>query len=172
MRTAADLGALALYAASRTDPRVGAAGEKLGVACAKGCAFCCHGMRVEVTPPEAISLAEYLRHRTPPERLPALIEELNAAALSTHKKSRLQIWEQRSPCFFLDRETGACTMYEARPLGCRSAMSLDARACASAHEGTTAAIPRPRVVDAIYARFASACMQAARTAAWTCARSS
>ncbi|MET0794356.1 MAG: YkgJ family cysteine cluster protein [Polyangiaceae bacterium] len=150
VRTPAELGALAMFVAARTDPRVDALGVQLKVACARGCSWCCRGLRVEVTPPEAIALAEYIRLRTAPEQLPRLLEGLREAAAEARSKSSLQLWDERRPCYFLDTESGACTVYEARPLGCRSVMSLDASACEAAHRGQGVALPRPMAVDALY----------------------
>ena len=165
VREPLEIGSLALYVAARTDAEVEAVAGQLGVACARGCSWCCRGgLRVEVTPPEAIALAEYLRLRSAPEQLPALLEGLSEAAHEAQTKSRRQLWRERKPCYFLDAETGACSVYEARPLGCRSLMSLDASACIAAHAGEPVPVPRPTRVDATYgmARMAlhAACAEA------------
>jgi len=76
------------------------------VQCRRGCAFCCH-VAVDVTPLEAIRLAEHQRAAGlgPP-----------AAAAARH-----------APCPLL--ADGSCTAYAIRPFACRSLFSPDARAC-------------------------------------------
>jgi hypothetical protein len=76
------------------------------VECRRGCAFCCH-VDVDVTPLEAIRLAEHQRvagHGPP------------AAASARY-----------APCPLLS--DSACTAYGMRPFACRSLFSPDAKAC-------------------------------------------
>ena len=152
VKTATEVATLSLFVAARVDPHVARLGQELGIACRKGCAFCCRGLKVELTPPEAIAIAEFLRAKTEPEELTAVGEALQSAANEARGLSTRDRWEARRPCYFLDVATGACSIYEARPLGCRSHTSLDAAACEAEHTGRSdgAAIPRPLPIDAIY----------------------
>jgi Putative zinc- or iron-chelating domain len=77
--------------------------ELAGVACRRGCAFCCY-VDVDVTPLEAIRLA-----RRAVDAAPASLET------------------RRAPCPLL--VDGACSQYERRPLACRAVFSPDARRC-------------------------------------------
>lgn len=77
--------------------------ELAGVACRRGCAFCCH-VDVDVTPLEAIRLAR------------------RAANAGTAQEGA-----RRAPCPLL--ADGACSQYERRPLACRAVFSPDARRC-------------------------------------------
>jgi hypothetical protein len=104
-------------ARSAADDRARGA-ELAGVACRRGCAFCCH-VNVDVTPLEAIRLA---RHAPPG----AAAAQGDAAA--------------RAPCPLL--VDGACSQYEARPFACRSVFSPDARRCEAGFTGT-ASTPVP-----------------------------
>ncbi len=77
--------------------------ELAGVACRRGCAFCCY-VDVDVTPLEAVRLARRA-----------------ASAGTTQEGTR------RAPCPLL--VDGACSQYERRPLACRAVFSPDARRC-------------------------------------------
>jgi len=150
--SAKEIGTLPLFVAARIDPHLKELGWQLGIACAKGCGWCCHGLKVELTPPEAIAIAEYLRTKTDPERLPALGEALSDEADEARSLSITDRWLARRPCYFLDQASGSCTIWEARPLGCRSHTSLDASACKAAHtgEGDGPPVPRPTSIETLY----------------------
>ncbi|MEI9941191.1 MAG: YkgJ family cysteine cluster protein [Pseudomonadota bacterium] len=150
--TATEIGTLPLFVAARIDPHLKELGWQLGIACGKGCAWCCHGLKVEVTPPEAIAVAEYLRSKAEPEQLPAIGEALSIEADEARSLSIEERWVARRACYFLDEASGACTIWEARPLGCRSHTSLNASACESAHtgRGDGPAVPRPKSIEMLY----------------------
>ena len=97
------------------------------IACARGCSLCCH-MQVEVLPPEAFSLAQWLRARFAPatlarvvERLRANVDRIREIGPAARKRSNL-------PCALLGAD-GACTAYEARPAQCRRFHSTDLATC-------------------------------------------
>lgn len=97
------------------------------VACSRGCSYCCH-MQVEMLPPEAFSLAAWLRKHRSAAQLQALTQRLrdNAAAtaslgLEGRKRANLA-------CALLG-EDGACSAYEARPAQCRRFHSMDLASC-------------------------------------------
>jgi len=150
--TATEIGTLPLFVAARIDPHLSELGSRLGIACGKGCAWCCHGLKVEVTPPEAIAIAEYLRIKSDPEQLPGIGERLLDEAAEASSLSKTDRWLSRRACYFLDRASGSCAIWEARPLACRSHTSLDASACQSAHsgEGDGPAVSRPTSIETLY----------------------
>ena len=97
------------------------------VACRRGCAMCCH-MQVEMLPPEAFSLAGWLRRHFAPAALEAVIARLRAnvariqaIGLEARRRSNL-------PCALLGPD-GACTAYEARPAQCRRFHSTRLETC-------------------------------------------
>lgn len=101
------------------------------VACRRGCSLCCH-MQVEVLPPEAFSLAAWLRrHLAPPalaavtQRLRANVERIRAIGIEARKRANLA-------CALLGPD-GACTAYEARPAQCRRFHSTDLATCQASH---------------------------------------
>lgn len=103
----------ALARAAGADKARGA--ELAGVACRRGCAFCCH-VEVDVTPLEAIRLARQ-----------AMISGGNEAP-------------RRAPCPLL--VDGACSQYERRPFACRAVYSPDARRCEAGYRtGDAVSIP-------------------------------
>jgi Fe-S-cluster containining protein len=149
--TATEIGTLPLFVAARIDPHLEELGWQLSIACAKGCGWCCYGLKVELTPPEAIAIAEYLRAKTDPEQLPALGEALQDEADEARSLSISDRWIARRACYFLDEASGSCSIWEARPLGCRSHTSLDASACESAHTGDDGPpVPRPTSIETLY----------------------
>jgi hypothetical protein len=93
-----------------------------GIACARGCAFCCV-QTVIVTAAEAFAVAAELRER------PEL-----AAALTGYPQRRLgepkSAW---TPCAFL--KANACGVYAARPLACHGFVSFDLSGCIAFFSG-------------------------------------
>ncbi len=150
--TATEIGTLPLFVAARIDPHIAKLERQLGIACSKGCSWCCRGLKVELTPPEAIAIAEYLRTKTNPEQLPAIGQALQDEADEARSLSITDRWLERRACYFLDQASGACSIWEARPLGCRSHTSLNASACESAHtgQGDGPAVPRPTSIQSLY----------------------
>ena len=106
-------------------------GHSVQVACRRGCSYCCH-LRVEVTPPEAFTLAEWLRRTASPERLALVIGRLRsnverAGAIGTEARKRANI-----ACALLG-DDGACSAYEARPAQCRRFHSTDVETCKASY---------------------------------------
>jgi Fe-S-cluster containining protein len=101
------------------------------VACKRGCSLCCH-MQVEILPPEAFALAEWLkRHRTP-----AQLASITARLADNARRTRELGIEGRKraniACALLG-DDGACTAYEARPAQCRRFHSTDLARCESSY---------------------------------------
>jgi Fe-S-cluster containining protein len=93
-------------------------------ACRKGCAWCCR-LEVETRFAEAVHLAR--RAKADP-RLEAHVRATAArlAGMDATARPRAAV-----PCAFLDQASGACSVYEDRPLACRSYRSRDAGWCRS-----------------------------------------
>ena len=95
-------------------------------ACSAGCAWCCH-LRVEVTVPEAIRIADYLREGLSPEAFSQVREQI----ARVHAQTRGLDGEGRAaahlPCPLL--ANGLCSVYAVRPLKCRGGNSFDAGKC-------------------------------------------
>jgi uncharacterized protein len=108
-------------------------------ACRAGCAWCCF-IPVAVTPPEALVIAKYLRDHCSSEELSGLQETLAAQAIRIGKLSCIEHGDARLPCAFL--RDGHCTVYEARPIRCRSWNSTDREACeVGFHDPRTPVVP-------------------------------
>ncbi|HYQ03151.1 MAG TPA: YkgJ family cysteine cluster protein [Polyangiaceae bacterium] len=150
--TAAEIASLPLSVAARVDPRGSELAWQEGVACRKGCGWCCRGVKVEVTPPEAFAIAEYLTSKSEPERLPAVSNALQDEADEARSLSATDRWLERRACYFLEQASGTCSIWQVRPLECRSHSSLDASACESAHTGwgDGPAVPRSTSLEDLY----------------------
>jgi Fe-S-cluster containining protein len=107
----------------------GAAGDFLRdvpVACKPKCAFCCHRM-VEGTLPEAIAISEHVQESFSEAELAELKSRIAVYEEAVGRFLKREIIEFRETCPFLKDDL--CSIYEARPLGCRSIFSGDAGAC-------------------------------------------
>lgn len=93
-------------------------------ACHRGCAWCCN-FRVEVRFADAAHLAR--RARTDP----ALEAKVRATAARVAHLDPVRRLRAAIPCTFLDADSGACRVYEDRPLACRAYRSRDALWCRS-----------------------------------------
>jgi Fe-S-cluster containining protein len=109
-------------AAERTDPRY-------AVACHAGCWFCCT-IPVAVTVFEAAMVRSAV-HALPEAQQQAIWErleqhiDLQDQALADANRSHI-VFHNRCP---LLNDQGQCSVYEGRPLACRSLLSLDAERC-------------------------------------------
>ena len=112
------------------------------VACAKGCAFCCHTM-VSVLAPEAFYLAEYIKTKFDGATSRAMIDRIVEHDSQNRGKSGAERHVGRIACPMLDPETHLCTVHEARPLTCRSMHSGDVKPCRVAFETRDAYHPAP-----------------------------
>lgn len=109
-------------AAEQTDPRY-------TIACHAGCWFCCT-LPVGVTVFEAAMVRSVIL--TLPEAEQAAIWERLQAHVTAQRTALATASQQRSVfrhrCPLLN-SAGACSVYEGRPLACRSVLSLDAERC-------------------------------------------
>jgi hypothetical protein len=92
------------------------------IACAAGCAWCCH-QAVPVSAAEAAALVAHLRGRRSPDQLAALATRAGERAA----KRRSLPAAERVPCVLLDGDR--CSAYDARPLHCRGYNSFSIDAC-------------------------------------------
>src|SRR5258706_633958 len=90
------------------------------VECRKGCAFCCH-LNVTATALEAMHIAAVVRMGGRAD-LEGSVLAASDALSGLDSSSRL---ERKSPCPLLVQ--GACSIYQARPMRCRTLRSLSAR---------------------------------------------
>jgi Fe-S-cluster containining protein len=134
-------------------------GEPL--ACLPGCAWCCH-LTVVVSVPEVMRLAEHLRQTLSPAALDALQARCEARA-AERKTVSIVRWERtrREPCVLL--VDNQCSAYEARPLACRAANSVDAKACEAGHADNSRSIPAYLPQLAIYGQTRDLIGQSLRT---------
>jgi Fe-S-cluster containining protein len=101
------------------------------VACARGCAMCCH-LRVMATPAEVLGLTAYLRANLGGDALAALASRIADAAQRICNLPRERLLSTNIACPLLDGV--ACSVYPARPLNCRAYHSLDVHACTASFE--------------------------------------
>jgi hypothetical protein len=94
--------------------------------CRVGCSYCCH-LRVLVTIPEAISIADACRDTMSPEDLAALRARVDIHQEELRGRKGADWNNARPPCPLL--KGGCCTVYAHRPLACRGWNSTDVAAC-------------------------------------------
>ena len=100
--------------------------------CAAGCAMCCLTVAVDITPLEALAIAEHLQHHPDAERRTSLVERLRKNAERREQMTAEQRQPIRMACAMLDGD-GMCSIYENRPLVCAGVFSLSRDACAEAY---------------------------------------
>jgi hypothetical protein len=96
------------------------------VACAPGCAFCCH-LRVGAYPHEAIALLEHLRTTVPHEEAAAIVARILENAAKIDGLTVEEHYAARLPCALL--VYGRCAAYEARPSACARYHSVSRARC-------------------------------------------
>jgi Fe-S-cluster containining protein len=104
------------------------------LACRPGCYFCCHN-QIEVTPPEALLLGDYVAQNFSAEEKRRLGERIEQAIRLKTGKSKQEVAEcrQQLPCPCLIE--GRCAVYPVRPLVCRAMHALDAGQCEASLKG-------------------------------------
>jgi|SRR5579871_1452210 len=101
------------------------------IACAKGCAFCCH-VSVTATAPEVFLAANALREKYK-GNLETILYRVQAADQKTRTLTSQERALRRIPCALL--EDNACSIYAARPGACRGFVSTSAKACERGFNG-------------------------------------
>jgi hypothetical protein len=118
--------------------------------CQSGCSFCCYAAAVDVTPPEALSIARYVDEELPSAQQRDVRDRLEENARLHRDFSSSQRARARLRCAFLS-EDETCSIYAARPLACAGASSLSRSACQQAFfdiENLSARIPVDRPAQA------------------------
>jgi Fe-S-cluster containining protein len=121
------------------------------VACKSGCGFCCRGVRVDATAPEALTIVRGFRETMPTEHVAAIVDHVKRHAALIRSMTLEERYRERVPCSMLDQTSDRCLVHDARPMRCRAHHSLDAGACEAAllHPGERRGIPRfPDVMNA------------------------
>ncbi|MFM2423175.1 MAG: hypothetical protein RL291_1705 [Pseudomonadota bacterium] len=113
------------HQAFETASRIAAPSDKL--ACAKGCAYCCH-VRVLVSVPEAFLIARWVLAKGPTHVL-----EFRQRAQKIAGKSAEQRFGAKLPCPLL--VNNVCSAYQNRPLNCRQTTSMAVAPCIEEFEG-------------------------------------
>jgi Fe-S-cluster containining protein len=94
--------------------------------CQKGCSYCCH-VFVEVTIPEVLAIAHHIGETFTPQEREVLLQSIDAAIKETEGMPREKRYDARVPCPLL--RDGSCSVYDVRPLPCRSYHSFDVETC-------------------------------------------
>jgi Fe-S-cluster containining protein len=121
------------------------------VACRAGCAFCCRGVRIDVTPVEALTIARGFRETLSEAHLAVITDLVRRHADDLRAMTVGERYRARTPCALLDETSNRCTVHDARPMRCRAHHSLDVAHCeaASLHPEEARSIDRyPDVMDA------------------------
>ena len=111
------------------------------VACAKGCAFCCH-LGVAATAPEIFLIANRIQE-THKHDLPSYLERLRASESRTRGGSAYERMLRKLPCILLDG--AVCSVYDARPGACRGVTSISAQTCERGFNGENVQIITPHL---------------------------
>jgi len=98
------------------------------IACREGCSFCCFN-QVELTPPEALLIGDYVARNFSREAQDGLMARVARALCLKAGKSQKKLarLRQQLPCPLL--VGGRCSVYGVRPLVCRAMHAFDAGAC-------------------------------------------
>ncbi|CAA7618428.1 conserved hypothetical protein [Magnetospirillum sp. LM-5] len=128
-----------------------------GLACAKGCSFCCHQM-------VGATEAEVALVHAAVARLPAKTQSrIKTASAELRQKAQglspAQWWAAKLRCPLLSAQ-GACLIHGARPLPCRAMNSADRAICQSSFEGQPANIPVLAAQHGIFGHAQAGLLQA------------
>ena len=96
------------------------------LACAEGCCFCCY-QPVDITPPEALAMAAYLRSQLVEKDFDTLRTRLTVTASSLRDLSYEAHAQAKVPCALL--VDGTCSVYPSRPFACRAWNSTSVARC-------------------------------------------
>jgi Fe-S-cluster containining protein len=104
------------------------------VVCRKGCNFCCH-LLVEVSAPEALTIAEYVRDQFTEAEQADLMKAIDAHIEATGSMDHKKRFNSRVQCPLL--RDGLCSVYTVRPLACRTWHSFSVEKCQEDFEHPT-----------------------------------
>lgn len=94
---------------ARIERETAAFSRETGVSCPPGCGVCCTAIDFGVSRPEALRVAEFLLDH------PAILERFLAQKVEEPPTGKTQC-----PLYDPENEAAHCTVYEARPLLCRT----------------------------------------------------
>ena len=112
------------------------------IECAQGCNYCCYSS-VTITNTELSELALFIRSNYNVPQMTELKRRLTATKVKYQKLTKEERITSRDLCPLNDG--GSCSVYKARPLFCRSAMSYSKDTCKLAHEDPEIPVPMPRM---------------------------
>lgn len=96
--------------------------------CGSGCSACCHTISADITPLEAIVVAEHLLSTADASTLHRVKSRLHLNTVLRANMTAEQRARTRLPCGLLG-DDGLCSVYAARPLVCAGVFSLSKAAC-------------------------------------------
>jgi Fe-S-cluster containining protein len=96
------------------------------MACAEGCCFCCY-QPVDITAPEALAMAAYLRSQLAEKDLDTLRARLAVTTATLRDLSYEAHAQAKIPCVLL--VDGVCSVYPSRPFACRAWNSTSVTRC-------------------------------------------
>ncbi len=100
--------------------------QKLGVACHKGCQWCCH-QTVYANSYELHYLSEKIKTKFSATKILKWLEIAETKFAATSVMNEKELARFKAPCPLL--EDGACSVYEARPMACRIYLSTKLETC-------------------------------------------
>ncbi len=113
--------------------------KEVPIACGRGCSHCCHSW-VDATAVEALFAVKSMTR----DQRPRAIEAVGRVRHQTAGKSFDERSAMVTPCPLLDGHV--CSVYSARPIVCRAAVSADADTCRRAYlEMSGEGVPVPAV---------------------------
>ena len=119
--------------------------SKFSIACAKGCAFCCH-VSVTASAPEIFLVANRIR-ALPAEERDDLLNRVRAADQRTRYMSSQQRANNKIPCAML--KENLCSVYDSRPAACRGFTSTSVEMCRRGFNGEPVQVETPFVWTAL-----------------------
>jgi Fe-S-cluster containining protein len=115
--------------------------SKHRIDCAKGCAFCCH-VSVTASAPEIFLVAHAIREGHKND-LEAVLARVRGADEKTRGLTSMERAKRKIPCAML--QDNMCTVYAARPGGCRGFTSTSKAACERGFNGEFVQVNTPAV---------------------------
>ncbi len=119
--------------------------SKFSIACAKGCAYCCH-VSVTATAPEIFLVASRIRELPQPE-FDDMLMRVRAADQRTRDMSSRQRANNKIPCALL--KDSLCSVYDSRPGACRGFTSVSVDDCRDGFNGLPVQVNTPTVWTAL-----------------------
>jgi len=102
-----------------------------GPACKAGCSYCCHLM-VEARAEEILQIADHIQSRMKADQRQAVRERITENAEKLGQMSHERQLTANLPCAFL--QDGHCSIYEIRPIRCRTFHAADVSSCQKSFE--------------------------------------